>query len=53
MTEHPEVGQPSGQDLPFELVTDAPGLPLADQVRSALAPQGVLAHAWDNYTPRQ
>ena len=53
MTEHPEVGQPSDQDLPFALVADAPGLSLADQVHNAFAPQGILARAWDNYTPRQ
>ena len=53
MTEHPEVGQPSDQDLPFELVGDVPGLSLADQVHNAFAPQGIRARAWDNYTPRQ
>ena len=53
MTEHPEVEPSPEQELPFGPVADAGGLPLVSQVRSTFGPQGLLAHAWDGYTPRQ
>ena len=53
MTQRPAMAPSPGQEPPLGPMADAEGLSLTSQVCRIFEPQGLLAHAWGGYAPRQ